>query len=65
MLGHPLDDGLYNMAWTVFACWCLFLDFAGVLMSWNRNDMYLTSGVVGVARVRCSFKSGVGQLKPS
>ena len=26
---------------------------------WNRSDTHLTSGVVGVIRVRCSFKSGV------
>ena len=30
-----------------------------MLADWNRVDMHLTSGVVGVARVRRSFKSGV------
>ena len=32
-------------------------------MSWNRSDMHLTSGVVGVARVRCTFKSGVHEWR--
>ena len=32
---------------------------AGVLADWNRSDMHLTSGVVGVVCVRRSFKSGV------
>ena len=30
-----------------------------VLADWNQSDMHLTSGVVGVVRVRRSFKSGV------
>ena len=30
----------------------LILDIAGVLADWNRSDMHLTSGVVGVVRVR-------------
>ena len=30
-----------------------------MLADWNRSDMHLTSGVVGVVRVRCWFKSGV------
>ena len=30
-----------------------------MLSDWNRSDMHLTSGVVGVVRVRRSFKSGV------
>ena len=30
-----------------------------MLADWNRSDMHLTSGVVGVVRVRRSFKSGV------
>ena len=47
------------MAWTVVAGWRWFLDIAGVLADWNRSDMHLTSGVVGVIRVRRSFKSGV------
>ena len=59
MLGPPLHYGLYSMAWTVLAGWRCFLDFAGVLMNWNRSDMHLTFGVVGVVRVRRSFKSGV------
>ena len=47
-----------------------FLDIAGVLADWNRSDMHLTSGVVGVvrvciARLRVAFLSGVGRLKPS
>ena len=32
-------------------------------MSWNRSDLRLTSGIVGVARVRCSFKSGVHEWR--
>ena len=44
MLGPPVHDGLYCMAWTVLAGWRCFLDFAGVLMIWNRSDMHLTSG---------------------
>ena len=32
-------------------------------MNWNRSDMHLTSGVVGVARVHCSFKSGVREWR--
>ena len=46
MLGPPLHDGLYCMAWTVVAGWRCFLDFAGVLMIWNRSDMHLTSGEI-------------------
>ena len=34
-----------------------------VLADWNRSDMHLTSGVVGVACVRCSFKSGVHEWR--
>ena len=30
-----------------------------MLADWNRSDMHLTSGVVGVVRVCRSFKSGV------
>ena len=30
MLGPPLRNGLYCMAWTVLAGWRCFLDFAGV-----------------------------------
>ena len=30
-----------------------------MLADWNRSDMHLTSGVVGVVRARRSFKSGV------
>ena len=30
-----------------------------MLADWNRSDMHLTSEVVGVVRVRRSFKSGV------
>ena len=41
------------------AGWRWFLDIAGVLADWNRSDMNLTSGVVGVVRLRRSFKSGV------
>ena len=59
MLGPPLRYGLYSMAWTVVAGWRWFLDIAGVLADWNRSDMHLTSGVVGVVHVRRSFKSGV------
>ena len=59
MLGPPVHDGLYCMAWTVLAGWRCFLDFAGVLADWNRSDMHLTSGVVGVVHVRRLFKSGV------
>ena len=59
MLGPPLHYGFYSMAWTVVAGWRWFLDIAGVLADWNRSDMHLTSGVVGVVRVRRSFKSGV------
>ena len=32
-------------------------------MNWNRSDMHLTSKVVGVARVCCSFKSGVNEWR--
>ena len=46
MLGLPLHNGLYCMAWTVLAVWRLSLDFAGVLMIWNRGDMHLTSGEI-------------------
>ena len=47
----------------MFDGWRGLLDFAGVLMKWNRSDMHLTSGVAGVARVRCSFKSGVHEWR--
>ena len=63
MLGPPLHYGLYSMAWTVVAGWRWFLDIAGVLADWNRSDMHLTSGVVGVACVRHSFKSGVHEWR--
>ena len=36
MLGPPVHDGLYPMAWTVLAGWRCSLDFAGVLADWNR-----------------------------
>ena len=35
------------------------MDIAGVLADWNQSDMHLTLGVVGIIRVRRSFKSGV------
>ena len=47
------------MAWTVVAGWRCFLGIAGVLADWNRSDLHLTLGVVGVVRVRRSLKSGV------
>ena len=56
MLGPPLHYGLYSMPWTVVAGWRWFLDIAGVLADWNRSDMHLMSGAVGVARVRCSYE---------
>ena len=59
MLGPPLHYGLYSMAWTVVAGWRRFFDIASMLADWNRRDMHLTSGVVGVARMRRSFKSNV------
>ena len=34
-----------------------------MLADWNRSDMHLTSGVVGVVRVRPSFKSGVHEQR--
>ena len=35
-----------------------------MLADWNRSDIrHLTSGVVGVARVRHSFKSGVRERR--
>ena len=34
-----------------------------IIISWVQSDMLLTSGVVGVARVRCSFKSGVHEWR--
>ena len=63
MLGLPLYNGLYSMAWTVLAGWRCFLDIAGVLADWNRSDMHLTSGVIGVVCVRRSFKSGVHEWR--
>ena len=63
MLGPPLHYGLYIMAWTVVAGWRWFLDIAGVLADWNRSDMHLTSGLVGVVRVRRSLKSGVDERR--
>ena len=30
---------------------------------WSQSDTHLTSGVVGVARVRCSFKSAVHEWR--
>ena len=59
MFGPPPHDSLYSMAWIVVAGWYRFLDIAGVLADWNRSDMHLTYGVVGVVRVLRSFKSGV------
>ena len=32
-------------------------------MSWTRSDMHLMSGVVGVAPVRCSYKSGIHEWR--
>ena len=32
-------------------------------MNWNRSDMHLTSVVVGVARLRCSFKNGIHEWR--
>ena len=55
MLGPPLHNGLYCMAWTVLAGWRCYLDFAGVLMIWNRSDMHLTSGEIQ----RCSCSRSV------
>ena len=63
MLGPPLPFGLYSMAWTVVAGWRRFLDIAGVLADWNRSNMHLTSGVVGIVSVRRSFKSGVHEWR--
>ena len=63
LLGPPLHYGLYSMAWTVVAGWPWFLGIAGVLADWNRSDMHLTSGVVGVVRVRRSFKSGAHERR--
>ena len=34
-----------------------------MLADWNRSDMHLTSGVVGIVRVRRSFKSGVHERR--
>ena len=34
-----------------------------MLADWNRSDMHLTSGVVGVVRVRRSFKRGVHERR--
>ena len=34
-----------------------------MLADWNRSDMHLTSGAVGVVRVRRSFKSGVHERR--
>ena len=39
------------------------MDIAGVLADWNRSDMHLTSGVVGVVRVRRSYNSGVHEWR--
>ena len=63
MLGPPLQYCLYSMAWTVVAGWRSFLDIAGVLADWNRSDMHLTFGAVGVVRVCRSFKSGVHEQR--
>ena len=65
MLGPLLHDGLYCMAWTVLAVWRCFLDFAGVMMIWNRSDMHLTSGEIQrrfvlVAQLRVALMGGVG-----
>ena len=50
---------VYGLDRVVWLAWVLGL---GVLMSWNRSDMHLTSGAVGIACVRCSYKSGVHEL---
>ena len=63
MLGPPLLYGLYSLAWTVVAGWRWFLDIAGVLADWNRSDMHLTCGIVGVVRVRRSYKSGIHEQR--
>ena len=55
ILGPPLHDGLYSMAWTVVAGWRRFLDSAGVLADWNRSDMPLTPGEI--QRGSCSSLS--------
>ena len=52
MLGPPLHNGLYSMAWTVLAGWHCFFDIASVFMSWNRSDMHLMAWDVR----RCSFE---------
>ena len=68
MLGPPLEDttvffcdivhyGFYSMAWTVLAGWRCFLDFAGVLMIWNRSDMRLKSGEIQRRSCSRSVKS--------
>ena len=49
---HPVyklqKDVCHNLwrAQTALIHWRCFLDFAGVLMIWNRNDMHLTSGEI-------------------
>ena len=45
------------MVWTVLAGWHCFLDFAGVLMIWNRSDMHLTSGEIQRRSCSRSVKS--------
>ena len=55
MLHSSLHDALYSVAWTVFDGWRCFLDFAGVLMIWNRSDVHLTSGEI--QRRSCSSLS--------
>ena len=57
MLGPSLHNGLYCMAWDVLAGWRWFLDFAGVLMIWNRSDMHLTSGEIQRRSCSRSVKS--------
>ena len=63
MLGPALHNGLCCMAWTVLAVGRWFLDIAGVLADWNRSDMHLAFGVVGVVRVCRSLKSGVPERR--
>ena len=48
---------MYVMAWTVLAGWRCSLDFAGVLMIWNRSDMHLTSGEIQRRSCSRSVKS--------
>ena len=70
MLGPPVHDGLYCMAWTVLAGWRCFLDFAGVLAYWIRRNKHLTIGAPAshvrfVRTLRARFACTVGLLKSS